>query len=238
MVERLLSPENTLFCVSRSADGKLMQDAEKRGVRIRWITADLCSPQEAGSILDRCADDIDLHGCKHLVLINNAATLEPMGPVGTADPDQIAQAVALNLSAPLILTNAFVARFGQSTVPRTVINVSSGAGSSPMAGLSTYSTTKAGINMFTRAAANDAEHSPDDPSGTIRFFAVSPGTVDTDMQKALRTADESVLPEHSTYVKWKREGALISPAESARKILSLVARTDIQSGMYVHSRDL
>ena len=45
----------------------------------------------------------------HAVLIHNAAVVAPIGAVGTLPPEQLADAVTVNLTAPMLLTNAFLA---------------------------------------------------------------------------------------------------------------------------------
>src|SRR5262249_28667066 len=47
-----------------------------------------------------------LAGSADVVLVHNAALFEPYGPVGTLDPGAIATAVAVNLTAPILITNA------------------------------------------------------------------------------------------------------------------------------------
>lgn len=236
MVRELMRPENSIFCVSRSLNEPLLEESNKRGIELHWVQTDLSTSMSGDAIFEPIVEQIDASGSDGVCLINNAATLEPLGLVGNASPETIERSLHINLVAPMVLTHAFVAHFTGKPFPRTVINVSSGAGSTAMPGLSTYSTTKAGLNMFTAAAAvdqtNHAEQTP------IRFFAVSPGTVDTTMQDALRGAGASVLPQHETYVSWKESGSLIEPAEAARRLLSLLDRTDIPSGSYVHGRDL
>jgi benzil reductase ((S)-benzoin forming) len=236
LTRALLRPENSLFCVSRSLNEALINESSEAGVELHWVQADLAETLSIDAFMSSITERIDVEGAESVALINNAGVLAPMGLVGTASADEIRQAVQVNLIAPMILTHSFVRHFEPVRCARTVINISSGAGSSPMPGLSTYSTTKAAVNMFTRAAAQ--EHGSDDTTAPFRFYAVSPGTVDTEMQDALRSAGPSLLPEHERYVEWKQSGSLVDPMRAATAILTLLDRDDIPNGSYVHRRDL
>ena len=91
------------------------------------------------------------------LLINNAGLLQPVGLVGEADATAITRAVAVNVTAPLLLTNAFVAAT-RRCADRRVVHISSGAARSPYAGWSVYCATKAALDHQARAMA--AEHLP------------------------------------------------------------------------------
>lgn len=236
LARTLMSPQTGLFCVSRSLNEELINESSAAGVPLHWIQADLAETLSIEAFMGSIADRIGVDDPEAIALVNNAAVLTPLGEIGTGGADELQEAVHVNLTAPMILTHAFVRHFGSCRCRRTVINVSSGAGSSPMPGLSTYSTTKAALNMFTRAAA--AEHGSDDPQAPFRFYAVSPGTVDTEMQEALRAAGPSVLPNHETYVEWKETGSLVDPAAAARAVASLIDREDLANGSYVHRSEL
>ncbi|MFW5744848.1 MAG: SDR family NAD(P)-dependent oxidoreductase [Spirochaetota bacterium] len=236
LARTLLSPHTSLFCVSRSLNEELINESSVAGVPLHWIQADLAETLSIEAFMGSIADRIGVNEPETVALINNAAVLTPLGEIGTGAADELQRAVHVNLIAPVILTHSFVRHFGSYRCRRTVINVSSGAGTSPMPGLSTYSTTKAALNMFTRAAA--AEHGTDDPRAPFRFYAVSPGTVDTGMQEALRAAGPSVVPNHGIYVGWKESGALVQPAAAARAVASLIDRDDVPNGAYVHRSEL
>ncbi len=236
LARSLMSPQTSLFCVSRSPNEDLIRESSEAGVPLHWIQADLAETLSIEAFMGSIADRVGVDEPETIALINNAAVITPLGGIGTGAADELQQAVHINLTAPMILTHSFVRHFGSYRCRRTVINVSSGAGSSPMPGLSTYSTTKAALNTFTRAAAG--EHGSDDPRAPFRFYAVSPGTVDTDMQEALRSAGPAVLPNHETYVEWKESGSLVDPTAAARAIASLIDRDDIENGSYVHRTEL
>ncbi len=241
IVERLLPTGTHIFAVSRSRNQGLIDGAEASPSSLTWIEADLSDRSRAGGLIGEIAGRIDLSEAKALTLINNAASIRPYGVVGTMDPGEIAEAIDLNVTAAAILTNAFVAHLADALATKTVINVSSGASERPMPGLSIYSLTKGAINVLTQAAAREYPPSAGTGAagaGRFRFFAVTPGKIDTPMQEAMREEGAGVLPDHDAYIEWKETGELRAPAEAAARLLSLLARDDVESGSFLHVRDL
>ena len=113
------------------------------------------------------------------VLVNNAGVIDPISDIATADPDIWGQAIDINLkgvfhgaraAAPLMLAQG----------GGTIITVSSGAAVNALEGWSAYCSSKAGAKMFTACL-----HTELGGQG-IRALGLSPGTVATDMQMAIR----------------------------------------------------
>ncbi|MFS8479286.1 MAG: SDR family NAD(P)-dependent oxidoreductase [Micromonosporaceae bacterium] len=152
-----------------------------------------------------------LDGVGHAALIHNAATVEPIGAVGELASEPVAAAVALNLTAPMVLTNAFLAALPDAT-PGTVLFISSGAAKRVIDGWSVYCATKAGGEMFFDAVASQ---------GRVRVANVNPGVMDTAMQAAIRgaAASEAYFPGRQRYVDLYERGELASPADVAAKII-------------------
>ena len=112
-------------------------------------------------------------------LVNNAATVQPIGRIGTVSPHEWREALMANLYGPyLCIASALprlVARGGG-----VVVNLSSGAARRPMEGWSAYCTTKAGLAMLTRSVYEEWH------AQGVFAVGIAPGTVDTDMQAAIR----------------------------------------------------
>ncbi len=104
------------------------------------------------------------------IVVNNAG-LHHRGPFLGRTAAELAQMVAVNLSAPIVLARASV-----PLLPRggAIVNVASLAGFVPVRDAATYSATKAGLRAFGAAAAEELR-----PRG-IAVCTVSPGPVDTD----------------------------------------------------------
>ena len=133
------------------------------------------------------------------ILINNAATIAPIGRITDLDPQAFSASIETNLTAQFdairLALPAMVARGAG-----TIVNVSSGAAHRPQEGWSAYCAGKAGLAMLTKSV-----HLEYGAQG-IRTFGIAPGVVDTAMQAAIRASginpvsrlsrDDLAPPEH------------------------------------------
>lgn len=151
-----------------------------------------------------------LSGGSTALLINNAGTVQPVGPAGMQDVEKIARAVALNVSAPLMLASAFVA--AADAGDKRILHISSGAGQSAVPGWSVYCASKAALDHHARATMADRVPG-------LRISSIGPGVVDTDMQAEIRASSPELFPLREQFDSLKREGALASPQECARRLV-------------------
>jgi NAD(P)-dependent dehydrogenase (short-subunit alcohol dehydrogenase family) len=157
-------------------------------------------------------------------LINNAATVGPVGVLGRLAASEIAAATAVNLTAVIALTNLFCRIFSDAALPRRVINVSSGAAQTALAAESIYCVAKAGMEMLTRTLAAEQKVS------TFRAITVRPGVIDTDMQVFARSQSPDVLPDVELFKGFHRDGRLVPPDVVAAKIVSKLVEADVENG--------
>ena len=113
------------------------------------------------------------------VLINNAGVVDPIGPLASADPDEWARTIDINIKG---VFNGMRAALPVMPSGSTILTVSSGAAHSALEGWSAYCTSKAGAAMLTKAA--DTENR----AAGIRIMGLSPGTVATEMQVKIRAS--------------------------------------------------
>lgn len=165
-----------------------------------------------------------LAGAETVWLVNNAGTVQPMGPVGAQGPLAVAQAVALNVAAPLMLADALIASTsagvaaeaeaeGGTGVERRVVHVSSGAARNPYAGWSVYGATKAALDMHARATQLDGVPG-------LRIESLAPGVVDTAMQAHIRGTGADRFPNVARFQALHAHGALASPTEVAARLVA------------------
>ena len=119
------------------------------------------------------------------VLINNAGVIEPIARMHEVD--------AAEWSAALDVTLKGVFHGFHAALPvmraqgaGTILTIGSGAAHNALEGWSAYCTAKAGALMLTRVADQESR------TAGIRAISLSPGTVATDMQTAIR--DSGVNP--------------------------------------------
>lgn len=114
------------------------------------------------------------------VLINNAGTIDPIASLAGSDPEVWGAAIDTNLKA--VFYGMHAALPVMQAGGGTIITVSSGAAHSPLEGWSAYCASKAGAAMLTRCADMEL-------AGTgLRIMGLSPGTVATDMQVAIKAS--------------------------------------------------
>lgn len=166
---------------------------------------------------------------KRAYLINNAGLLQPVGPLGTQDNSALAQSIAVNVTAPMLLANALVAAT-PAGILRRVLHISSGVGRRPCAGWSVYSATKAALDQHARSAALDAV-------SDLEIASIAPGVIDTDMQVEIRSSDPEKFPPLAQYIALKRQGLLSSPAVCAEKLASYLVSDSFKNGDVVDVRD-
>lgn len=152
-----------------------------------------------------------LSGARSVALLNNAGSLQPMGPASRLAPAEIARALSLNVAAPLMLGSALLAAARSATDLR-ILHVSSGAARSAYPGWNIYCASKAALDQHARALA--LEQHPG-----LRIEALAPGVIDTAMQAEIRAASLNVFPPRERFDALWRSGALASPVETAGRIV-------------------
>jgi NAD(P)-dependent dehydrogenase (short-subunit alcohol dehydrogenase family) len=150
------------------------------------------------------------------------ATLAPLGDVDAAE---LSQALRVGLEAPMLLTAAFLDASADLTVPRKVLNISSGLARSAMAGSAVYCAAKAGLDHLSRAIALEEAAQPNG----AKIVSLAPGVIDTDMQLQLRSADPQAFGERRRFASLKAEGRLDSAEAAAAKVLAWLERADFGS---------
>lgn len=154
-------------------------------------------------------------GCEKVVLVNNAATLGEIKYVGSQEPSAIVQAYQLNVVTPHLLCNQLIATYPDKE--KVVINIGSGAATSPYDGWNIYSTSKAALQMLTLVIEKEAELS----GSNLKAYAIAPGVLDTAMQVRIRESDESGFSRRSKFVDLHREGNLREPKLAAEYIVKI-----------------
>lgn len=158
-----------------------------------------------------------------LCLLSNAAVLDPLGPVEKCSPADIEQHINVNLTAPIMLTARFMSFFGDLPLRKKVIHMTSGAAKRPIADASLYCTAKAGISMFCECIGNEQQGQPNG----FEISAISPGMVETDMQKIMRSKSVEEFRPSDRFRAAKESGAVQELNIVARKIVGIIeAKTE------------
>lgn len=140
-------------------------------------TSFACDVTDKVAVSEMAAQIPRLHG-----LVNNAGIFPP-ADLATVDPDVFRKVMDVNVTGPLILTQAFLPQL-TAAADAAVVNIASIAAKAPTAGTAAYSPSKAAVVSLTKLCAVElASHG-------IRFNAVAPGGVATE-----GTAGVSADPE-------------------------------------------
>jgi len=206
LADQLLAKGIAVLGISRSRNEALAGRAGFEQVEVDLSGADRLTQFLAGDTLRNF-----LQGAQTALLFNNAGTMHPIGPIEAQDVAAIAQAVTLNVSAPLMLSAAFAAASSDAS-DRRIVHISSGAARHPYSGWSIYCATKAALDHHARSVELDENRA-------LRICSVAPGVVDTNMQAEIRGTGLDKFPMREKFEELKRSGKLSTPDESAAKLI-------------------
>jgi benzil reductase ((S)-benzoin forming) len=203
------------------------------------VAADLADPSSWAVVTGQLQDRLAERRPDRLVFIHNAATLDPMAPAGQQDAEACTRAALLNSAAPQVLGNGVLAAVEAARAAHsgptdvTLVQLSSGAATTPYAGWSTYCAGKAAVEMWVRTVGQEQADRPD----PVKVLAIAPGVVRTSMQAAIREQDAADFPAVERFRDLHEKGALAEPEDAARAMWTLITRADIATGAVLDVRD-
>lgn len=162
-----------------------------------------------------------------VALVNNAGILGEMKHIGKISAQSIVDNYNVNVTALALLMNSFTNKFHSHQAEKVILNISSGAGKSPVDGWATYCSSKAAVDMLSKVAH---EETIIDDSG-FKIFSCAPGVVDTFMQDTIRTADQHNFSKLEKFIQLKSENQLSNPEETASKLAQLIENPNHFSGV-------
>lgn len=194
--------------VSRTFSKKQLENAESRKDNL-LLRIDLSHLEGINQLLT-VITNLPKEKASSFCFINNAGTVRPIGAVGTLSQTELLNAIHVNNTAPIIITNHLLA-FNKKTI---ILNISSGAATRPIAGWAIYCATKAAVKMFFDVLEEENQ--------AVEIHQINPGVMDTDMQADIRNATVSDFPDIKKFRKFKEDNQLKSPEEVAASILASI----------------
>jgi NAD(P)-dependent dehydrogenase (short-subunit alcohol dehydrogenase family) len=197
-----------------------------RGGAALAVSADVTDPRSVSTALDAARARF---GPVRL-LVNNAGTPGPYGPIGIADPLEWWESQKLHQLGPLLMMSGVIPHM-QKVGGGRIINIVSSAGIRPVPHLSAYAVGKCAAIRLTETV--DLEQR----ASGIRAFALQPGTIVTDMARLTMSSPEAA--------RWIPEGVAMlngrTPQDSAADLARCTAvvaalaagRYDALSGRYL-----
>ncbi len=174
--------------------------ADRHGTQTRALPADLSRPNGA-DVIEAAARELG-----PVEVLVNAAGIYPATPLAEMTAPVWDRVQHVNVRAPVLLTVAMAA---QGLPSACVVNISSGAATRARPGAAHYCTSKAALEMATKACAVELA-----PAG-VRVNAVAPGFVEVD------SPVNPVTPEYAAMVAVNPLGRSGQPAEIAAAVLWL-----------------
>lgn len=169
------------YLQAHEAANEVARKCLKYGVRVLTVTADLKSKDQ----ILKMQEKLNLHQMVPDILVNNAG-ITHFGLLSDVTEDEWDHVMNTNLKGIFLCTQAFLPHMITQKYGR-IVNVSSVWGMTGASCEVLYSTTKGGMNAFTKALAKELA-----PSG-ITVNAVAPGAVDTSMLHHLNEQEKQSL---------------------------------------------
>lgn len=181
--------------------------AEAHGDKVWPVAADVASEEGRAAIVEAVG------GRKLRALVHNAGVLEPIGPLSEITLAQWRHSQAVNVEAPLFLTQALLESLADGG---RVLHVSSGAAHHPYQGWGAYCTSKVALYMLYQVLREELR------ARGIAVGSVRPGVVDTPMQTLIRSQSAERFPAVERFIRLKAQGQLRSPEQAAAYIAGLL----------------
>jgi benzil reductase ((S)-benzoin forming) len=190
------------------------------------IRMDLAEPETSRLILANAIEPMDSSQLQELIVINNAGTLEPIGPTFSKPYSGLIKNMNTNYISPVLLLTEIIARFQAAACRKVIVNISSGAALKGRAGWSLYCAAKAGMENFIRALALEQQAQPQ-PFIPIN---IDPGVIDTEMQALIRETSPADFPDVELFIQRKKQALLVPPEKTAAAIVRILEQEFLSFG--------
>lgn len=115
------------------------------------------------------------------IVVNNAGLIDPIARLEASDPEGWGRVIDVNVKGVYHAMRA-AAPVMRAAGGGVIVNISSGAATSPLEGWSHYCASKAAALMLTRSGDKELSEAG------VRVVGLSPGTVATEMQRSIKAS--------------------------------------------------
>jgi uncharacterized oxidoreductase len=215
---------DVIVCARTAAN---LADASAQIPSLITIQADVTDPDDRTRIFaEAAARDLVVD-----IVVNNAAITRPHDYTNdaTLSSDRARPEIEINLHAPIELTRLFLAerrRNGHDTVPGAVVMIGTPGGLFPLEAQPLYSTTKAGLHMFTLTLRRQLRET------ATRVIEVFPPRLPTALTRGIDVDTDNGGPEVTVAVAQEtcdgilRGDEVILPHEQSRRLYAAVPHLD------------
>ena len=171
---------------------------------------------------DRAWEKVGAQNFQKIVLINNAASLAPIGRLEDCTLEDLSSHLHVNVHAPLLLNRWLLKKTAKLSARVVSVGVSSGAARSAYPGWSAYCLSKAANVMMSQCLMREEEEREALGQNFDRSFKIwdfNPGVMETAMQELIRTQTEQTFPSREKFVALKDGNQLADPKDVACKLV-------------------
>ena len=156
------------------------------------LPGDVADARDRERLCARLTEALAQCGGRLRYLVHNAGTGAPAPDFAHTDPRALEHAFAVNVTAPLALTQALLNPLRQGA-PARILMVGAGIADHPQPGTGVYGISKAALARLMRQMVTDLNHSSEVDAPAVALL--QPGLVDTEGLRAhLQAADACGLP--------------------------------------------
>ena len=155
------------YSSSKQGADRVVEEIKSKGGQAVAVQANLAKPDEVERLFTEAKKSFD----KLDILVNNAGIYD-FAPLENLTPEHFHRQFDLNVLGLLLASRQAAKHFGPAG--GSIVNISSVVASSPVAGASVYSATKAAVDAVTKALAKELG------PRKIRVNAINPGMVETE----------------------------------------------------------
>lgn len=207
---RLAAGGAAVVLAARSEDEveAVAEQVRQGGGRAIAVAADVSDLEGVEEIVESALEQFD----RVDILVNNAGVIWPLEEIVDVDPEEWAYNIMINLVGPFFMVRNVLPIMQDQGYGR-ILNISSGASTTPLLGGSAYCAAKAGLDMFTRTLALELAGSK------VSANLLYPGHVDTPMQEDMRSLDTSETRFDAAYFQDLHARGALLPADAVANLI-------------------
>jgi benzil reductase ((S)-benzoin forming) len=201
---------------------------------IEQYKCDLSKTNEIEAVVNEIFYHLDKNNSTQITLINNAGYLGTVNTIDKIEPLEVSYTIQLNLVAPMVLSSLFIKLTKDWSCKKQIINISSGAATSPYESWGMYCSSKAGLDMMTKVVSKEQK----ELNNGVNVVSIYPGIVDTNMQAKIRSTPKEDFKSRQRFVDFYENGDLFSPKQVAEKIYHLDISGELKNGRILDVRNV
>jgi len=176
------------------------------------VKIDFSSPENMLPVLDDHLTRLAEQEWEELVVISNAASLNPIGPTSKKNSLAVLANININYTSAILFMSEVIKHFQDKPYHKIIASISSGAA------LKSYAGWSLGLDSYVRTVAVEQEYEPH----PVIMLNIDPGVMDTDMQALIRSSHQDDFPMVDYFIHRKNSGELRAPEQVAGGVYKII----------------